>query len=216
MRTRTIPTIAIAELLALSGCSGSDEAEQPATEDAQGAETVDQSEQASDESEDADDGSEDAEDADDESETAEASETADETEDSKLTLDTGEKTVTIEPTDASCSGEPASLRHITAKTNNELPLVKAKGSRPEDTPTRRPCALDDGSEDAEDADDESETAEASETADETEDSKLTLDTGEKTVTIEPTDVYCSGEPGSLRHIIGKTNNELPLVKAEGS
>ena len=128
MRTRTIPTIAIAGLLALSGCSGSDEAEQPATEDAQGAETVHQSEQASDESEDADDGSEDAEDADDESETAEASEPADETEDSKLTLDTGEKTVTIEPTDVYCSGEPGSLRHIIGKTNNELPLVKAEGS----------------------------------------------------------------------------------------
>ena len=127
MRTRTIPTIAIAGLLALSGCSGSssDEAEQPATEDAQGAETVDQSEQASD---DADDESEDSEDADDESETAEASEPADETEDSKLTLDTGGKTVTIEPTDVYCSGEPGSLRHIIGKTNNELPLVKAEGS----------------------------------------------------------------------------------------
>jgi len=126
MRTRTIPTIAIAGLLALSGCSGSDEAEQPATEDAQGAETVDQSEQASDESENADDGSEDAED--DESETVEASDPADETEDSKLTLDTGEKTVTIEPTDVYCSGEPGNLRHIIGKTNNELPLVKAEGS----------------------------------------------------------------------------------------
>src|SRR5699024_5509578 len=133
MRTRTIPTIAIAGLLALSRCSSSDEAERPATEDAQGAETVDQSEQAESEdsdegSEDADDESEDAEEADDESETAEASEPADETEDSKLTLDTGEKTVTIEPTDVYCSGEPGSLRHIIGKTNNELPLVKAEGS----------------------------------------------------------------------------------------
>ena len=115
MRTRTIPTIAIAGLLALSGCSGSDEAEQPATEDAQGAETVDQSEQASD-------------DADDESETAEASEPADETKDSKLTVKTGAKTITIHPTDVYCSGEPGSLRHIIGKTNNELPLVKAEGS----------------------------------------------------------------------------------------
>ncbi len=52
--------------------------------------------------------------------------------------------------------------------------------------------------------------------DDSADAKLTLDTGEKTVTIEPTDVYCSGKPGSLRHIIGKTDNELPLVKAEGT
>ncbi|WP_298415719.1 hypothetical protein [Brevibacterium sp.] len=123
MRTRTIPTIAIAGLLALSGCSGSDEAEQPATEDAQGAETVDQSEQAESE-----DGSEDAEDADDESETAEASEPADEAEDSKLTLDTGAKTITIHPTDVYCSGEPGNLRHIIGKSNNEPPLVKAEGS----------------------------------------------------------------------------------------
>ena len=135
MRTRSITTIAIAGLLALSGCSGSspDEAEQPATEDAQGAETVDQGEQASDESDDAEEadaGSEDAEDAEDaeESETAEASESDEETEDSKLTLDTGEKTVTIEPTDVYCYGEPGNLQHIIGKTNNELPLVKAEGS----------------------------------------------------------------------------------------
>lgn len=52
--------------------------------------------------------------------------------------------------------------------------------------------------------------------DDPEGSTLTLDTGEKTVTIEPTAVYCSGKPGSLHHIIGKTNDELPLVKAEGT
>jgi hypothetical protein len=126
MRTRTIPTIAIAGLLALSGCSGSDEAEQPATEDAQGAETADQSEQA--ESEDSDEGSEDAEDSDDESETAEASEPADEAEDSKLTVKTGAKTITIHPTDVYCSGEPGNLRHIIGKSNNKPPLVKAEGS----------------------------------------------------------------------------------------
>src|SRR5699024_4977349 len=123
MRTRTIPTIAIAGLLALSGCSGSDEAAQPATEDAQGAETVDQSEQAESE-----DGSEDAEDADDESETAEASEPADEAEDSKLTLDTGAKTITIHPSYVYCAGEPGTLRHISCRSNSEPPLVKAECS----------------------------------------------------------------------------------------
>src|SRR5699024_8960803 len=123
MRTRTIPTIAIAGLLALSGCSGSDEAEQPATEGAQGAETVDQSEQAE-----ADDGSGDAEDDDDECEAAQASEPADEAEDSKLTLDTGAKTITIHPPAVYCAGEPGNLRHIIGKSNNEPPLVKAEGS----------------------------------------------------------------------------------------
>jgi|GEM_PF-3294496 len=49
---------------------------------------------------------------------------------------------------------------------------------------------------------------------ETEDLVLTV-RGEKT-TIEPTAVYCSGAPGNIRHIIGKTNNGLPLVKAEGT
>src|SRR5699024_9732035 len=121
-------TIAIAGLLALSGCSssGSDEAEQPATEDAQGAETVDQSQQAPEESKDADDETEDAED--DGSETVKASDPADESEDSKLTVTTGGRTVTIRPTDVYCSGEPGNLHHIIGKTNNELPLVKAEGS----------------------------------------------------------------------------------------
>ncbi|HCG55532.1 MULTISPECIES: hypothetical protein [Brevibacterium] len=29
-------------------------------------------------------------------------------------------------------------------------------------------------------------------------------------------MYCSGEPGNIHHIIGKTNNQPPLVKAEKS
>lgn len=44
--------------------------------------------------------------------------------------------------------------------------------------------------------------------------KLTI--GSKTTTIKPTDVYCSGESGHIRHIIGKTNHGLPLVKAEST
>lgn len=45
-------------------------------------------------------------------------------------------------------------------------------------------------------------------------STVTLSTASEKVAIEPTDVYCSGEPGSISHIIGKTNNELPLIKVE--
>src|SRR5699024_7547568 len=115
-------------LIALSGCSGSDEAEQPATGDGQGAGTGAQGERASDEAEGSDGGSEDAEDADDEAETAEASEPADESEDAKLSAKTGAKTVTIGPPDASCAGERGRLRHIIGKTNTELRLVKAGGS----------------------------------------------------------------------------------------
>lgn len=46
--------------------------------------------------------------------------------------------------------------------------------------------------------------------------KLTLTVDSEKTTISPTDVYCSGEPGDIHHIIGKTNNQPPLVKAEES
>ncbi len=39
--------------------------------------------------------------------------------------------------------------------------------------------------------------------------------GSSTV-VEPTDVYCSGAPGSIEHLIGKTNNQLPLIEVSGS
>lgn len=43
-----------------------------------------------------------------------------------------------------------------------------------------------------------------------------MSTDSEKVTIKPTDVYCSGDPGNIRHIIGKTDNELPLIKVEKS
>lgn len=46
------------------------------------------------------------------------------------------------------------------------------------------------------------------------DTELTLTVGGDDTTIEPTDVYCSGSEGNIHHIIGKTNDGLPLVKAE--
>lgn len=68
----------------------------------------------------------------------------------------------------------------------------------------------------------SSTAEADDTEDDSgkdasgnEASRLTLTVnGEKTA-LEPTDVYCSGNPGNIHHIIGKTNNGLPLIEADG-
>lgn len=59
-----------------------------------------------------------------------------------------------------------------------------------------------------------ESSSDSETSKNPKKSKLTLSTDSDEVTIEPTDVYCSGSPGNIDHIIGKTNDELPLVKAE--
>ncbi|GAB3562454.1 hypothetical protein [Spelaeicoccus albus] len=47
-------------------------------------------------------------------------------------------------------------------------------------------------------------------------SKVTVRVGTKTTTVKPTDVYCSGRPGHVRHIIGKTDHGLPLIKAEGT
>ncbi|QZY51941.1 hypothetical protein [Leucobacter tenebrionis] len=112
MRFRWISAAALAGLLALSGCSGSasNDSEQPRTEDTQS-----QSRQA-------------AED------TAGAAPTGDPESDDdsaepKLVLDTGEKTVIIEPTDVYCSGEVGKLQHIIGKTNNGLPLVEAEGDR---------------------------------------------------------------------------------------
>src|SRR5699024_11505825 len=31
-----------------------------------------------------------------------------------------------------------------------------------------------------------------------------------------TDVYCSGSPGNIEHIIGKVNNQIPLIKVAGN
>lgn len=60
---------------------------------------------------------------------------------------------------------------------------------PAETPTTRP--EDDGS---------AETA------------PLKLTTPSGTTTLALTDVHCSGQPGHLHHIIGKTNHQLPLVE----
>jgi ABC-type Fe3+-hydroxamate transport system substrate-binding protein len=120
MRTKSMTTIAFASLLALSGCSGSasDNSEQPQTEDT--------SAQSSEAPEETPSGQAPTEGSDDS--TSEGLESADDSADSTLTLDTGEKTVTIEPTDVYCSGKPGKLHHIIGKTDNELPLVKAEGT----------------------------------------------------------------------------------------
>ncbi len=66
---------------------------------------------------------------------------------------------------------------------------------------------------------ESTTPEATPTPSEREDespsqapSPLELTTSSETITLDLTDVYCSGQPGQLHHLIGKTNHQLPLVE----
>jgi hypothetical protein len=124
MRTRSITTIAIAGMLALSGCSGTNETDEPRPDDSASQSTDSApNESASATTGDADESAEDPDVSSEEGSTA-----ADGSADSTLTFDTGEKTVTIEPTDVYCSGEPGSLHHIIGKTDNELPLVKAEGT----------------------------------------------------------------------------------------
>ena len=40
--------------------------------------------------------------------------------------------------------------------------------------------------------------------------------GGDTTTVTPTEVYCSDEPGRVRHLVAKTNHQLPLIKVEGT
>lgn len=44
-------------------------------------------------------------------------------------------------------------------------------------------------------------------------SEITVTVGGADTVITPHQVYCSGEEGGIRHIIGKTNNQPPLIEA---
>ncbi|MDN5766645.1 MAG: hypothetical protein L0H96_13980 [Humibacillus sp.] len=46
-------------------------------------------------------------------------------------------------------------------------------------------------------------------------SKLVFTVGGKKQDVTPTEVYCSGKEGTIRHVIGKTNQRPPLVEADG-
>lgn len=59
-------------------------------------------------------------------------------------------------------------------------------------------------------------AEPTEDGDAAADSELVLTVAGDEQVLEPTDVYCSGDVGNIRHIIGKTNNQLPIVEAKGT
>lgn len=72
-----------------------------------------------------------------------------------------------------------------------------------DTPT--PDASDDTAMETSDSD--------MNAAEEPTESEITVTVGGTDTVITPDQVYCSGEKGKLRHIIGKTNNQPPLVEA---
>lgn len=44
---------------------------------------------------------------------------------------------------------------------------------------------------------------------------LSLTVGGKRQSLAPTDVYCSGRPGSIRRSVGKTSNRPPIIEVEG-
>lgn len=42
--------------------------------------------------------------------------------------------------------------------------------------------------------------------------RLTITKQGQPIAFQPTGVYCKGKPGELRHLIAKTNNQIPLVE----
>lgn len=69
---------------------------------------------------------------------------------------------------------------------------------------------------SEDSTDSAESADGSSSASRPESSRVTVDLGGDSTVVQPTDVYCSGQPGDIEHIIGKTDNQLPLIEVSGS
>jgi len=63
---------------------------------------------------------------------------------------------------------------------------------------------------------DSDSQEKSKTDDAPESSKVTVSIDGQEKVVEPTDVYCSGSPGNIEHIIGKVNNQIPLIKVAGN
>lgn len=127
MRRATIPAIAAAAVLVLTGCSGGSNDESDSAADGAGNESsestaagqhTDKGSPTSTESDDTDGDDADSDDAD--------SDDADDDADTELTLTVGGDDTTIEPTDVYCSGSEGNIHHIIGKTNDGLPLVKAE------------------------------------------------------------------------------------------
>ena len=118
---------------------------------------------------------------------------------------------------ATGSDEPASPGSATSEPAAESDPSEDSASESADDPEDDAEAEDsEDSSDASDSEDDSSAADSSSSASRPESSSVTVDLGGDTTVVEPTDVYCSGEPGDIEHIIGKTDNQLPLIEVSGS
>ncbi|HLS65056.1 MAG TPA: hypothetical protein VK060_16855 [Ruania sp.] len=117
---------------------------------------------------------------------------------------------------ATGSDEPASPGSATSEPAAESDPSEDSASESADDPEDDAEAADSEDSDASDSDDDASSADSSSSASRPESSSVTVDLGGDTTVVEPTDVYCSGEPGDIEHIIGKTDNQLPLIEVSGS
>ena len=117
---------------------------------------------------------------------------------------------------ATGSDEPASPGSATSEPAAESDPSEDSSSESADDPEDDAEAADSEDSDASDSDDDASSADSSSSASRPESSSVTVDLGGDTTVVEPTDVYCSGEPGDIEHIIGKTDNQLPLIEVSGS
>lgn len=108
-----------------------------------------------------------------------------------------------------CLGGCSSPTDEAQPDTSEASESAAQTSAPTDEAAGESSALDDSGSQSPASTDAADTAAEGK-------QKLTLTVDSEKTTISPTDVYCSGEPGDIHHIIGKTNNRPPLVKAEKS
>jgi len=122
---------------------------------------------------------------------------------------------------ASCSSsEPQTQPESTA---DPTVVPSDQGSASEDESASNDSDQDSGQDGQEEDSDQDESAkqdsdsqDKSKTDDAPESSKVTVSIDGQEKVVEPTDVYCSGSPGNIEHIIGKVNNQIPLIKVAGN
>lgn len=119
-------------------------------------------------------------------------------------------------------------RHLTATVAAATLLVlggcaadDGEGSAPdtapagETAPAEETTPAEEPTEETPESTEPTETTEATGSSDAAADRELVLTVAGDEQVLEPTDVYCSGVEDNIRHIIGKTGNQLPIIEAEG-